>query len=61
MQLDIDMMMEGEPPLLWSAEEPHLYALVISLLDKEKTLLEAESCQVGCSLLHAQFEESVEE
>lgn len=39
-------MMEGEPPQLWSAEEPNLYVLVLSLLDKGGKLLEAESCQV---------------
>lgn len=46
MQVSIDMMTD-EAPLLWSAEEPNLYVLVLSLLDKQKTLIEAESCQVS--------------
>lgn len=41
-----DMMAEDEPPLLWSAEEPNLYVLVLSLLDGSDQLLESESCQV---------------
>ena len=40
------MMDSGEGPRLWSAEEPHLYVLVLSLLNKDKSLIEAESCQV---------------
>ena len=42
----MDMMEDGEPPLLWSAEEPNLYVLVLSLLDDKGQLVEAESCQV---------------
>lgn len=34
-------------PLLWSAEEPHLYRLVLSLLDSSNTLIECEGCDVG--------------
>ncbi|MDF2935836.1 MAG: bgaM [Paenibacillaceae bacterium] len=34
-------------PLLWSAEAPHLYTLVVSLLDEEGRLLEAQSCKIG--------------
>jgi beta-galactosidase len=34
-------------PRLWSAEYPHLYKLVISLLDEETHLLETISCHVG--------------
>ena len=48
MQVSMDMMTD-EPPLLWSAEEPNLYVLVLSLLDKQKNLIEAESCQVSCA------------
>ncbi|MCU5771190.1 beta-galactosidase [Erwiniaceae bacterium BAC15a-03b] len=34
-------------PLLWSAETPHLYRAVISLLDNAGTLIEAEAYDVG--------------
>ncbi|SFE26444.1 beta-galactosidase [Paenibacillus algorifonticola] len=34
-------------PLKWSAEEPHLYTLVLSLKDAEGKLTEAVSCKVG--------------
>ncbi len=38
---------EVKNPKKWSAEEPNLYTLVISLYDKENKLLEAKSCKVG--------------
>jgi len=34
-------------PLKWSAEEPNLYTLVLSLKDSLGSLLEAKSCKVG--------------
>ncbi len=34
-------------PLLWSAETPHLYRAVVSLLDENGALLEAEAYDVG--------------
>ncbi|MEG3134240.1 beta-galactosidase [Rouxiella sp. T17] len=34
-------------PLLWSAEQPHLYRAVIALLDENENLLEAEAFDVG--------------
>ncbi|MDF2922334.1 MAG: bgaM [Paenibacillaceae bacterium] len=34
-------------PLKWSAEEPNLYTLVVSLVDEHGAVLEAESCKVG--------------
>ncbi|WP_017800862.1 beta-galactosidase [Winslowiella toletana] len=34
-------------PLLWSAETPHLYRAVISLLDNRGSLIEAEAYDVG--------------
>ncbi len=34
-------------PKKWSAEEPNLYRLVVSLYDKNNKLLEAKTCQVG--------------
>lgn len=36
-----------ENPLKWSAEEPNLYTLVLSLKDSIGNLLEAKSCKVG--------------
>lgn len=36
-----------EHPLLWSAETPHLYRLVVVLKDKRGTVIEAEACDVG--------------
>lgn len=34
-------------PLKWSAEQPNLYTLVLSLMSEEGDLLEAVSCRVG--------------
>lgn len=34
-------------PQKWSDEEPNLYTLVLSLEDKDSSLLEAKSCKVG--------------
>nr|WP_310616571.1 beta-galactosidase [Pantoea cypripedii] len=34
-------------PLLWSAETPHLYRAVVSLLDEQGALLESEAYDVG--------------
>ena len=34
-------------PAKWSAEQPNLYTVVVSLHDKENTFLEAVSCKVG--------------
>lgn len=36
-----------DKPQLWSAEEPALYRLVVSLLDANGKLLETEACDVG--------------
>ncbi|WP_343553608.1 beta-galactosidase [Pantoea sp.] len=36
-----------QQPLLWSAETPHLYRAVVSLLDEHGTLIEAEAYDVG--------------
>ena len=36
----------GSLPQLWSAEEPHLYVLVLSLLAADGSWIESESCQV---------------
>jgi len=45
-QVSLDMM-EGEPPLLWSAEEANLYILTLTLVDNKGRPVESESCQVG--------------
>ncbi|CAK7193232.1 Beta-galactosidase [Commensalibacter sp. Nvir] len=34
-------------PLLWSAEEPHLYRLVLCLMDDKENSIEYEACDVG--------------
>ncbi|WP_168409847.1 beta-galactosidase [Erwinia amylovora] len=36
-----------DQPLLWSAETPHLYRAVVTLLDADGRLVEAEACDVG--------------
>ncbi|MBS4197743.1 glycoside hydrolase family 2 TIM barrel-domain containing protein [Lederbergia citri] len=36
-----------ENPLKWSAEQPNLYILVLSLKDEDGQLIETESCKVG--------------
>lgn len=34
-------------PLKWSAEQPNLYTMVLSLIDKDGTRMEFESCKIG--------------
>ena len=43
------MMAEGQgpPPALWSAENPQLYYLVLTLRAKDGSIIECESCQVS--------------
>ena len=41
------LSLQVEQPLLWSAETPHLYRVVVALLDNHGTLLEAEAYDVG--------------
>lgn len=36
-----------EMPMLWSAEKPYLYTLVVALKDASGELVDCESCQVG--------------
>ena len=43
----MNVTMAVDKPRLWSAETPHLYRLVISLIDASGALLEAEACDVG--------------
>lgn len=43
-----DMMLQGKAgPALWSAEEPNLYILVLSLIAPDGSHVESESCQVS--------------
>ncbi len=42
-----DMMDQGvSGPALWSAEEPHLFILVLTLTAPDGSHVESESCQV---------------
>lgn len=41
----LDLQLDN--PLLWSAETPYLYRLVLALYDHEGKLLETEACDVG--------------
>ena len=51
-QASWDMLQEGaQAPRLWSAEEPHLYILVLSLLGPQGDVIEAESTQVRTAQL----------
>lgn len=43
----VNISLSVTDPLLWSAEEPHLYRLVLSLLNKNDTIIECEGCDVG--------------
>ena len=43
----IDMMSQELPPALWSAEEPNLYALVLTLIGPDGTGLDCASTQGG--------------
>lgn len=48
MQGSWDMIGQQDPtgPALWSAEEPNLYILVLTLLSPDGSHIESESCQV---------------
>jgi len=43
----LNLSLAVDKPLLWSAETPHLYRLVISLLNAQGEVLESEACDVG--------------
>ena len=46
------MMQQGSAgPALWSAEEPNLYILVLSLIGPDGSHVESESCQVNFAVL----------
>lgn len=46
-QLTLSLSRLVEKPQKWSAESPYLYTLVLSLLDGDGHLLEAQSCRIG--------------
>eukprot|EP00884_Botryococcus_braunii_P014326 jgi/Botrbrau1/22895/Bobra.0065s0048.1 len=46
-RVSLDVLEAAGQVHLWSAEEPNLYILVLTLLDKAGSPLESESCQVG--------------
>lgn len=39
---------------LWSAEEPNLYSLTISLVDESNNVIESEGCRVGLREVHVE-------
>ncbi len=45
-QIEIDMAAAAQLPALWSAEEPNLYVLVISVVTTDGAHLDSESVQV---------------
>lgn len=52
LQVSWDMLQQAEGgPRLWSAEEPHLYVLVLSVLTPTGDVIEAESTQVRTAAL----------
>lgn len=44
---EIDMQMQVRNPLLWSAEKPHLYSVIVSVADEENKTSEATSTKFG--------------
>ncbi|WP_062106266.1 glycoside hydrolase family 2 TIM barrel-domain containing protein [Bacillus niameyensis] len=46
-EIDINLSTHINSPLKWSAEQPNLYTLVLSLKDENGNLIETESCKVG--------------
>ena len=44
-QVDMDLMAGGRQPVLWSAEEPNLYILVLTLVNSQGQHLDTESTQ----------------
>ena len=51
LQIDIDMEASAHLPALWSAEEPNVYVLVLSVVTKDGQHLDSESTQVMLSAL----------
>lgn len=46
-ETEVTLQTQVAQPLKWSAEDPNLYKLVLSLEDENNQLIEAESCQIG--------------
>ena len=46
-EIELEMGGTVSRPLKWSAEQPHLYTLLLKLSDEQDHLLEVESCRVG--------------
>ena len=46
LQIEIDMAASAHLPALWSAEEPNLYVLVLSVVSTAGEHLDSESVQV---------------
>lgn len=46
-QIEIDMAASAHLPALWSAEEPNLYVLVLSVVSADGEHLDSESVQVS--------------
>ena len=46
LQIEIDMAASEHLPALWSAEEPNLYVLVLSVVSTAREHLDSESVQV---------------
>ena len=46
-EIALDMAREVDAPLKWSAEQPHLYTLLLTLIDATGTPVQIESCRVG--------------
>lgn len=46
------MKSEIDSPLLWSAEHPNLYTLLLNLKDKNGNLIESKSCKIGFREIH---------
>lgn len=46
LQIEIDMAASAHLPALWSAEEPNLYVLVLSVVKTDGEHLDSESVQV---------------
>lgn len=46
LQIEIDMAASAHLPALWSAEEPNVYVLVLSVVSTKGEHLDSESVQV---------------
>jgi beta-galactosidase len=44
---EVEVLQHIEKPLKWSAEQPNSYKLVLTLVNEDGNIIEAESCRVG--------------